>query len=477
MNSSGDFPALPLDVRPAPPGAWNDIVRRARRRRDRAGAAATAVVAMIAVLPSFALFDRAHSDAVPAHRPASTYSDLCDTAYDKAAPSVDTFDHAIRLGDFVISPPGANKPAVSGAEIRRRAAARGMTLSPGTQLRYGLVRVVINGHVRRQPEVRWVLTACGRPEPRLVQTPDHKFRRSGTRLTDLVELLTDSGAAETQLAGLGSFAACDVRLDKEAPAGTRIESPFHVGEANVEPPASGEQLGGRERVRSALRDRFPGTQIRLGLVQPLHTPGPSRLRWLVTTCGLDGSSVRPELPGVVNEVLVYDAMGKLLDEHRSGPRSEAEALTRNLPPVPFPAPTHRAASPNMCSPWSHAYPDFRQRATAAGYRDMQGCYLQAGAVVIFVSKPGGQAAAAVYRAANEKAYDATYKARFPYERFTFFPAPVGDTVRLIKLLSPHVAEVELSSSGASTARWKFDAETAKFLPCTNTTATRAPCSG
>ena len=477
MNSSEDFPALLLDVRPAHPGAWNDIVQRARRRRDRALAAATAAVAVVAVLPSFALLDRHTAEGVPAHRPASTYSDVCDTAYDKPAPAVDTFDHALRLGDFVVSAPGANKPAVSGVEIRRRAAARGLPMSPGTQLRYGLVRFVVNGHDRRQPEVRWVLTTCGRPEPRLVPTPDHKLRRSGTVLTDRVMLLTDSGAGESQLAGLGSFAACDVRLDKQAPTGTRIELPFHVGEAAVEPPAPDEQLGGRERVRSALRDQFPGTQIRLGRVRPLHTPGPTRLRWLVTTCGLDGSSVRPELPGVVNEVLVYDDRGRLLDEHRSGPRSEAEAVSRALPPVPFPAPTHRAASPNMCSPWSHAYPDFRQRATAAGYTDMQGCYLQAGAVVIFVSKPGGQAAAAVYRAANGKEYDATYKARFPYQRFTFVRAPAGDTVRLIKLLNPHVAEVELSGGSTGAMRWKFDAETLTFLPCTDTTATRAPCSG
>jgi hypothetical protein len=131
----------------------------------------------------------------------------------------------------------------------------------------------------------------------------------------------------------------------------------------------------------------------------------------------------------------------------------------------------------MCSSWSHAYPDFRRRATAAGYTDMQGCYLQSDAVVIFVSKPGGRAAAAVYRAASGKEYDATYKAKFPYGRFTFFPAPVGEKVRLVKLLSPHVAEVELSGAGIQAIHWKFDAETAAFLPCSDTTATRAACSG
>ncbi|MDX6198303.1 MAG: hypothetical protein QOJ79_1454 [Actinomycetota bacterium] len=472
-----DFPQLSLDVRPAPPGAWADIVQRARRRRDRALAATTAVVAVIAAVPAFAMAGRGGPVSLPAHRPASSYSDVCDTAYDKQAPAGDTVDHAFRLGEFVISPPGANSPAVSGAEIRRRAAARRMTLSPGSQLRYGLVRYVINGRVRRQPEVRWVLTTCGRPEPRLVPTADHTLRRSGTMLVDRLELLTDSGAGESQT-GAGAFAGvCDTRLDASAPAGTLVASPFHVGEASIEPPRSGEQLGGRERVRSALRHRFPGTQIRLGRVQPLHTPGPSRLRWLVTTCGLDGASVRPSLPGVVNELLVYDGTGRLLAEHRSGPRSEAEAILPRLPAVPFPAPTHKAASPNMCSEWSHAYPDFRERATAAGYTDMQGCYLQGGAVVIFVSKPGGQAAAALFRAASMKEYDATYQARFPYKRFTFFPAPVGDTVRLVKLLNPHVAEVELSGAGVAPVHWKFDAETSSFLPCSDTSATRAPCAG
>jgi hypothetical protein len=434
------------------------------------------VVALIAAVPAFAVMGGQRSEAVPAHRPASNYSDVCDTAYDKQAPATDTFAHPLRVGMLLISPAGKNKPAVSGEEIRQRMAARGTKLSPGTQLRYGVVRY-LSGGTARKTQARWVLTTCGSPRPNLVPAPDNTLKKSGTTLVDDLQLLTDSGFGETS-SGDGSFAGvCDRRLDAPAPQSTRVQHPFHVGEASVEPARSGDQLGGRERVRSALRNRFPGTQIRLGRVRPLHTPGTSMLRWLVSTCGLDGSSVRPELPGVVNELLVYDVRGNLLAEHRSGSQSEGEAIIRTLPPVPYPAPTYKPASPNMCSVWSHANPDFRLRSTAVGYTDMQGCYLQAGAVVIFVSRPGGQAAAALYRAASGKEYDATYKARFPFSRFTFFSAPVGDTVRLIKLLSPHVAEVELSSGGASAARWKFDAETSTFLPCTDTTATRAPCSG
>jgi hypothetical protein len=475
MNGFEDFPTLALDVRPAPPGAWNEIVRRARRRRDRAALAATTVVALVAAVPMYALMHRGDPAAVPAHRPASSYSDLCDTAYDKQAPATDTFDHSIRVGQLLISPAGANKPAVTGEEIRRRAAARRTKLSPGTQVRYGLVRYLSAGTARKT-QARWVLTTCGTPRPNLVPGPGNTLKAAGTALIDDVQLLTDSGFGETSTGGKSFAGVCDTRLDGTAPDTTRVQNAFYVGEASVESPGADEQLNGRERVRATLRNRFPGTEIRLGRVRPLHTPGTSRLRWVVTTCGLDGSSVQPQLPGVVNELLVYDAQGRLLEEQRSGPQSEAEAILRTLPPVPFPAPVYKPASPNMCSGWSHAYPDFRQRATAAGYRDMQGCYLQAGAVVIFVSKPGGRAAAAVYRAASGKEYDATYKARFPFARFTFVPAPAGDTVRLIKLLSPHVAEVELSASGGSAVHWKFDAATSAFLPCTDTTATRAPCS-
>lgn len=477
MTDPNDFPALVLDVRQAPPGAWNEIVRRARRRRDRAAAATTAVVAAIAVLPSLALLGQGDSVTLPAHQPATSFNDVCDVPYNKQAPAEDTFDHDFRVGDFIISPPGANKPAVSGEEIRRRVAARGAKLAPGTQVRYGLVRLVVNGHVRKTPQARWVLTSCGSPRADLLPGPGRTPQRIGTRVVDDVLLLTDSGFGETST-GSESFAGvCDTRVDAKAPTSTRVQHRFHVGEASVEPAGPGEQLSGRDRVRDALRDRFPGTQVRLGRVQPLHAPGRSRLRWLVTTCGLAGASVRPELPGVVNELLVYDARGHLLDEHRSGPRSEAEATVRTLPAVPFPAATYKAASPNMCSPWTHAYPDFRRRATGAGYTDMQGCYLQAGAVVIFVTKPGGHAAAAIYRAGSRKEYEATYKARFPFERFTFISAPSGDTARLIKLLSPHVAEVELSDGGRSPVHYKFDAQTSQFLTCSDLTATRASCTG
>jgi hypothetical protein len=377
---------------------------------------------------------------------------------------------------LLLSPAGANRPAVGGEELRRRAVARGAKLWPGTQIRYGVVRYVSGGVKVYKTQARWVLTTCGRPTEQVEPAADHTLTRVGTALRDDLQLLTDSGAAESSFVGGTTLAGCATRLDAKAPPDTRIKQAFHIGEASVEPPRAGEELSGRDRVRSALRDRFPGTQVRLGRVRPLHTPGSSRLRWVVTTCGLDGASVRPALPGVVNELLVYDAGGRLIEQHRSGPRSEAEALLPRLPAVPFPAPTYHSASPNMCSSWSHAYPDFRQRASAAGYTDMQGCYLQAGAVVIFVSKPGGRAAAALFRAASGKEYDATYKAKFPYERFTFFPAPIGAKVRLVKLLSPHVAEVELSG-GIAAVRWKFDAATAAFLPCTDITATRAPCSG
>jgi hypothetical protein len=123
-------------------------------------------------------------------------------------------------------------------------------------------------------------------------------------------------------------------------------------------------------------------------------------------------------------------------------------------------------------------PDFRGRARAAGYTgEMQGCYLQAGAGVIFVSAPHGRAAAAFYRAATGNEYDATDKKGFLYDRFTLVPAPFGTTVRLLRLLSPHVAEVELSRPAQAPVDMKFDAATARILPCSDTASTAAPCQG
>jgi hypothetical protein len=472
------LPELRLDLRPVPPTAWTGIVRRARRRQARLAALTASGTALVVVVPTM-LFSQNHdSAAVPAHQPAKVYDGVCDTRYDAQAPGGSTLDHSFRLGGVVFSPPGANVPTVPATEIRRRAEARGRPLDPGMQLRYGIVRY-LDGKVHRV-QARWILTACGRPVSQYAPIKRGQDPRNqkpiGTAHQDVVELLTDSGATTSQFGETSFSGVCDTRLDERAPAADRVVGAFHVGEASVTAPAEGDQLAGRDRVRRNLRNAFPGTQIRLARVQPLHTPGEPRLRWVVTTCSLDGSSVRPRVPGVVNELLVYDSSGRLRQTERSGAQSEAERRITGLPPVPFPAPTYVSPGPNMCSPWSHAYPDFRRHALAAGYNDMQGCYLQADTVVIFLSAANGRGAAAVYHAVTPQEYERTYAKKFPWSSFTLLPAPSGSTVRLIKLLSPHVAEVELSGAGVATVRYKFDAATARFLPCADTTATSAPCS-
>jgi hypothetical protein len=476
-----DLPQLTLDVRPVAPDAWQAILRRARRR-TRQVVGTSAVLALLAAgIPTVVLTRSAQHADVPAHRPSSVYGDVCDTAYDRPAPAGNILTHPFRIGSFVFSEPGSNVPAVPAAEILARARARGLRFQPGTQLRYGLVRELRSSKPART-QLRWMLTTCGerstpntRPDGRTLLPPPPPT-------TDRLDLLTDTGAVTDVTGAAGFSGVCDTRLDRSTPASDRVGYGFYVGESAVSAPPEGASLPGREAVLQQMtRDHvavFPGTQIRLGRVHPLHTPGAPVLRWVVTTCGIDGSSVRPQLPGTVNELLIFDAAGRLLRTERSGPRSEAESLIATFPPVPNPAPTYRAASPNMCGPWSHAYPDFRRKARAAGYTGgMQGCYLQAGAVVIFLSAPNGRGAAAYYRASNGKEYDATYKARFPYARFTLVPAPSGTTIRLLRLLSPHVAEVELSGPGQPPVHMKFDAATARFLPCSDTASTAAPCQG
>ena len=139
---------------------------------------------------------------------------------------------------------------------------------------------------------------------------------------------------------------------------------------------------------------FPGTQVRLALTSPLHRPGTPRLHWVVTTCGLDGASVRPALTGVVDEALVYDSRGRLLASHRGGRALRPWRLSSARPLPSASRPTVRRAR-HLCGPWSQAYPDVKARATAAGYTDMQGCYRQADSTVVFLSSPTLGAAAAV----------------------------------------------------------------------------------
>jgi hypothetical protein len=472
-----DLPELRLELRSVPPEAWRGVVRRARRRRDRFVAMTATATAAVVAVPAVLLAHSHDTAAVPAHRPATSYDGICDTSYQRPAASATVLDHAIRIGSVVLSPPGDNVPAVPAAEIRRRAVARGARLSPGSQIRYGLVRYLSGGRVAKT-ELRWIRTACGRPQPRFVAGAGGRTeRRAGTQLADDVYLLTDSGAVTTELLGLAFEGACDARLDQRAPGSDRVEAGFRVGEASVTAPTEGDALAGRRQVQRAMTDRgtFPGTQIRLARVAPVHVAGPARLRWVVTTCGLDGSSVRPELRGVVNELLVFDSRGRLVQQERSGPQNDAERSIVTFPDVPYPAPTYVSASPNMCGPWSHAYPDFRKKAFAAGYTDMQGCYQQAETTVIFLSGSRRPAAAAIYRAPSPAAYEATYARRFPWSSFTLVPAPMGSAARLVRLLNPHVAEVELSGAGAATTRYKFDAATLRFLSCDDVTATRAQC--
>jgi hypothetical protein len=477
-----ELPPLDLDVRPLPPGAWSLVVRRLRRRRRRAAswAAGTAVAAV--GTPVLLLGAPAPQAPQVAHRAAEAYDDICAVRHDQPAPGVDRLTTPFRIGSFYFSAPERASPAVPAAEIRRRAEARGMPFREGTQLRYGLVRSTRGGKVHKT-ELRWVLTTCGEPRPRFVggdpTTPPRRGRPD--LLVDDVQLLTDSGHADTSF-GSGAFAGvCDTRLDERAPDLDRVTNGFHVGEARVTPPDERTGLRGRQQVERALRDLgraiFPGTQIRMAQVQPLHAAGSPRTRWVVTTCSLDGRSVRPALPGVVNELLVFDERGRLLAEHRSGPRSEAEVAIRTFPPVPDPLPTHRAAHPNMCGPWSHAYPDVRAGSRAAGYDDMQGCYRQADSVVVFLSRSSGPAVAALATCTAQTQCERQRADRYPYSAFRLVPAPRGSRAELLRLLSPTVAEVRLSGDGVAAVSMKFDARSGTWSECADATATRAPCRG
>jgi hypothetical protein len=480
-----DLPQLTLELRAVPPDTWDNIVQRAKRRTQRTTGTAAAVVLLAAGVPTALLTQASHQAAIPAHEPAAAYNDICDTTYNHPAPAGDTLTHPFRIGSFVFSPPGANTPAVTAAQVRQRAVARGWKFEPGTQLRFALVRQLTGGQPYKT-QLRWVATTCGHPSPKPPPPPPHSNTLYRAPLFpptfDQVDLVTDTGA-ETTETGTGGFAnVCDTRLNSPAPTGDRVRIGFYVDETAVDAPPTSAALGGRRAVEQALRDRhlsvFPGTQVRLGLVHPLHAAATPTLRWLVTTCGIDGSSVRPQLPGAINEMLIFNGSGQLVQTQRSGPESEAQRLIATFPPVPTPAPTYRAASPNECGPWSHAYPDFRRKSRAAGYTGgMQGCYLQAKTVVIFISTPSGRGAAAVYRAPSIRAYDDTYKLGFPYKKFTIIPAPTGTTVRLLRLLNPHVSEVELSGGGQAPVHMKFDAATEAFLPCSDTTATAASCQG
>lgn len=476
-----ELPALQLDLRPVPPGAWSAVLRRLRRRRRVASTAAAATAAVVTA-PVLLLSASTAPGPPVAHRAGSAYDDICDVPYDVQAPPGDRLASPFRIGAFYFSPPGANEPAVTAQELRQRAERRGQVFHPGTQLRYALVRVTRGSEVAKT-QARWVLTTCGEPRPRfsLSADPSAPLRRvEPDVLSGDVLLLTDSGAVESQLGGAAFAGVCDVRLDEPAPDLQEVTGSFHVGEALVTAPEGGASLSGRQRVLDAVAGdgrAFPGMQVRLGLVRPLHRPGTPRLRWVATTCSLDGSAVRPALPGVVNELLVYDQRGRLLEEHRSGPRSEAEAAFRRFPPAPALAPTYQAAHPNMCGPWSHANPSVREEASAAGFAEMQGCYRQADSVVIFLSRPGGAAVAAVATCTTRDACEKQYASRYPYASFTQVPAPQGSRAELLRLLSPTVAEVRLSGNGSAPTSMKFDARGRRWLPCTDVTATRAPCAG
>ena len=133
--------------------------------------------------------------------------------------------------------------------------------------------------------------------------------------------------------------------------------------------------------------------------------------------------------------------------------------------------------PNICGPWSYAYPDFRQKAAADGYRDMQGCSRTQGSIIIFVSNAARGAAAAVLTS-DGATYSAQYKDRFPYSPFRFGTAPEGATrAELLRYLTPRVAEVELSGPALSPRSYKFDARELRWIDCTDSVATRQPCRG
>lgn len=485
-RAADDVPSLPLEIHPPAPGAWNAVVRRARRRRQRTVAFTAVAVVLVAGVPASLALPLSRDAAPVAHRGADRHSDVCDVPYDEQAPAGDRIERPFRTHGLLVSPPPADaQPAVAQAVLLERTKARGTTLEPGTQLRYGVARrVQIDGRIG-QPVLRWVLTTCGRPGQEMLRpaTPPTAppIERPGTVdvRQDEVALLTDSGATTEAGYGRGFEGVCATRLQHRGPSERQVNGELAVGELRAAQPPQGATLRGRDRVAAAARKRgalFPGTQIRLALTSPLHRTGTPRLSWVVTTCGLDGASVSPALPGVVSEALVYDSRGRVRETHRAGQLSAAlAALARTETPTSIP--TYAAAGPNLCGPWNNAYPNFKIKAAAAGYTDMQGCYRQADSTVIYVSSATGGAAAAVSTATG-RAYQDIYDDRFPYAAFTLVPAPDGATqAKLLRLLSPIVAEVRLSGPDLPPTSFKFDARSRTWQECSDTTATRAPCAG
>ena len=494
-NLPPELPALELTIEQPGPTAWTSIVRRARWRKRRAVAAVVTAVLVIGAVPAFALLPRSDAPDVPAHRPARGFNGVCDVPYDRPAPAGDRIVQPFRSGMLLVTPPGDQAPAVSAAELRarieRRSAARPQgapaALQPGTQLRYGLVRYVRQNGQSSNPILRWVRTTCGVPsqEPRDLLRPG--LGRPGVKvpmitvLRDQIELLSDSGADTAGYPAPTFRSVCDTRLDARTPTSSALRGSFHVGEIQVSP-AGRRSLRGRDEVVDALRNRFPGTQVRLGLVEPLHADGPPQLRWVATTCGIDGGSVRPRLPGVVDEALVYDASGHLLAEHRSGPQSEAEQAIRNAPPLPAPLPTYVPPGPNQCFHWIHAYKPFATGMTAAGYTRPEGCVLQKDVVVVYLSSPRGAVAAVSARAGDSAATDQGYLEQrvtnFPWSGFRLVPAPARATqAHVLRFLSRTVAEVELSGPGVAPYSYKFDSASLRWLDCADRTATLQPCRG
>lgn len=481
-----DLPPLALEIRQAAPGAWEAILRRARRRRQRAVAVTTVAVVLVAGVPATLALPVSRETRTVAHRSAEQYSDVCAVRYDQPAAAGDRIERPFRAGGLLVSPPPADAlPAVRQELLLQRTAARGTRVEAGTQLRYGVVRRVhINGRIG-QPMLRWVLTTCGRPGPEFLRpatpptAPPTGPPQTVMVAQDEVALLTDSGAITESGSGRTFDGVCATRLQERGPKEQVVNGEFTLDELRATQPADRARLPGRERVLEAVRNRgtlFPGTQIRLALTAPLHTPGTPRLNWVVTTCGLDGDSVRPSLPGVISEALVYDSRGRLQETHRAGQLIAAmTALARTTTPTTIP--TYSAASPNMCGPWNNAYPDFKTKAAAAGYANMQGCYRQADSTIVYLSSDTQGAAAAVSTATGA-AYQDVYDARFPYSAFTLIPAPGGATqAKLLRLLSPTVAEVQLSGPDQRPTSYKFDARSRTWQSCVDTTGTRAPCNG
>jgi hypothetical protein len=485
-NDEGGWPPLRLELTQPTPGAWDAILRRARRRRRRAVSLATAAVVLAAGVPA-TLALSPERDAPPvAHRSAEQHSDICDVPYDQSAPAGDRIERPFRTGGLLVSPPPAGaQPAVTQSVLLQRAKARGTHVEPGTQLRYGVTRrIQIDGRIG-QPTLRWVLTTCGQPGREMLwpatpptAPPQSRFPTVPVA-QDEIALLTDSGATTEGGFRRGFEGVCATRLQNNGPDERSVNGDFVIGELRVTQPPAEATLGGRERVIEAVRQRgvmFPGTQVRLALTSPLHAPGTPRLHWVVTTCGLDGASVRPTLPGVISEALVYDSRGRLLETHRAGQLSAALAALRRVT-TPATIPTYAAAHPNMCGPWTHAYSDFKDKASAAGYTNLQGCYRQADSTVIYISSAAHGAAAAVFTASG-KTYQDVHSAGFPYSAFTLIPAPEGAThAKLLRLLSPTVAEVQLTGPDMESTSYKFDARARAWQECDDTRGTRATCTG